>query len=412
MRTVWKLSCDMDRVRKLLLVFIIAFLIRLAMNVVFQGLHAPPDINMGGDAIEYDLIAREICKGGNYTDIYRPPGTSFLLSIIYYLFGVKYAIVRTIFSLLGAATCIIVYFIGKKIFNETVGMVSAALLAVYPNHFYYSMHLLSETPWAFFMSLAVLSAILLQEKEALIFSVLFGLFIGVCSYIRPISIIYIPITALLCSMYYFPINRKRFLLFCFAPFMFTLLIILPWTIRNYKLTNHFILISANGGTTFWYATNEEILNNPKLIGGIVEDYGQRHRGKTNNNEEMYIADKMGYQRGFEFVKTHLKDMPKLELMKLYRLITPFYETPNRLFNLIGGLSWAILLPFCIIGIIIVLRNKLFLSLHAVLVLIIFIALAYYGSHRFLASIAPFLMIYSSIGLWEMLHYFKIIKRHL
>lgn len=388
---------------KVLLIFMVAFLIRLSMNIIFQGIHSPPDPAMGVDHVEYDQVAQNLAfgkgfrmgNGGPSTGI--PPGTSFLLFPIYLLFGVHYPIARIMISLLSAATCIIVYFIGKRLVNEKFGLLASVLLAVYPMHFYYSMHFFSEIPWALFMSAAILSALFFEQKEKAIYGILMGLFIGFSAYIRPTALFYLPFYWLLC-FFHFRNTRKKLIKLITIPLLSLILTVIPWTIRNYKVTGHFVLISTHGGVTFWGAHNEKIFNDPKLIGTWIPHTELPEIKEYYQIQNTWARDKAAYTFGFNFVKRHLKDMPKLEAMKFYRLVTPFYETSNKLFNIIGGGSWGVLLFFVIFGIINSFKNIKFISLHSVVMLTLFIALLFYGDHRFREAIAPMLIIYGSAGL--------------
>ncbi len=389
---------------KLITIFILAFLIRLAINIVFQGLNSPPDPDVGADHVEYDILAQNLVSGKGFVlddfglpTTERPPGVSFLLFPIYYIFGVNYILARIMFCLLGAGTCIIVYFISKKILNETFSIITALFLAFYPMHFYYSSHLFSEVPWAFFMSLAVWWTILFQEKQQIRYGILVGIAVGISTYIRPTALFYLPFYSFLCFVYFWKIP-KILLKLVLTPIFITILILIPWTVRNYYVTGHLVLISTHGGVTFLGAHNEKILNDPKEIGSWIRVSELEVWAECKKMPNNYELDKAAYRYGIDFVKNHIKDMPKLELMKLYRLITPIYNTPNKMFNLIGGLGWGLIFPFVILGILISWKNRIFLSLHSAVLLTLFIALVFYGSHRFRESISPMLMIYTSVGL--------------
>jgi len=109
-------------------------------------------------------------------------------------------------------------------------------------------------------------------------------------------------------------------------------------------------------------------------------------------------DKEGYKRGILFLKNNLKVVPKLELMKVYRLITPYYQTENRMFNIVGGLSWAFLFPLVLVGVILTFKKQEFVPLHSALILILLTTLFFYGDHRFRESISPILILYAAYSL--------------
>lgn len=393
---------DLPTKWKIFIIFLIAFFIRLSINIVFQGLNSPPDPDMGPDHIEYDLLAQNLALGKGFVlkdatpTTMRPPGVSFLLFPIYYAFGVNYTLARILFCLLGTFTCVVVYFISKKILNETVAVAASLLLAIDPMHFYYSSHLFSEVPWALFMSLAVWFAILFEKENKAVYGILMGGALGMSAYIRPTALFYLPFYSILCFIHYFHMPRKWIRLVSY-PLIIMVCSIFPWTMRNYKITHHITMISTHGGLTFWGAHNEKLLKSPHEIGGWTPTSELEERKEFQKISGFYERDKVAYSYGFKFIKNHAKDMPKLELMKLYRLITPFYGTPNVVFNIVGGGSWGILLPFVSIGLWMTLKNRAFLSLHAAVLLTVFITLVFYGDHRFRAAISPFIMVYACTG---------------
>jgi 4-amino-4-deoxy-L-arabinose transferase-like glycosyltransferase len=394
---------------KLIPVFLLAFLIRLAANIVFQGINSPPNPNMGADHLEYDLMARILAQGQGLSLEYlrRPPGVAFLMFPIYYFFGIQYMLMRIFFCLLGAATCIAVFFIGKKLCNTNTGLLASFILCIYPMHFYYSMHFLSEVPWAFFMSIAVFYILLFEENNKIIYGIFAGFFIGFSAFIRPTALWYLPFYILLSFVSYFFKDRKKFLQLSLIPLLSMLFFIMPWVMRNYSLTGHFILVSTHAGRTFWAANNEAALNNPKIIGGLVSRMSDSVQVEEfKKYKTVYEQDMAAYRYGIQFIKSHLKDMPKLELMKIYRLLTPFYNTPNRLFNLVGGLSWAFLSIFVFWGIINTFINMKFNPLHSAMLLILFSTLVFYGDHRFREAISPFLAVYASLGITQLVRLFE------
>lgn len=384
------------------------------MNIFFQGINSPPDRNMGPDHIYYDLLAQNIAKGEGYTlngnpVTYYPPGNSFLLSLIYYFFGVNYMLARIMYCILGATTCIIIYFICKGITNEKVGIFAAIALAIYPMHFYYSSHFFTEIPWSFFMSIAVLSAISLQQKQKLIFSILLGFFTGFSAYIRPISLMYLPILILLLFIYRFPYNKKKILTLYFIPLFIFIISISPWIIRNYKVTGHIVPMTTQGGFVFLSFHHENALSGVgiKNRGGISLSSAQN---EINKIKDVYYREKTAFRLALQSIKKHLRDLPMLEIMKVYCLLTPFYNTPNKLFNLIGGGSWALLFPFCILGIAMTFKKKQFIPLLSTVILILFVTLVWGGNHRFRESIGPFLVIYGCVGFLDILNRLKKFKR--
>jgi 4-amino-4-deoxy-L-arabinose transferase-like glycosyltransferase len=396
---------------QLTLIFILAFSIRIAMNIAYQGINAPPNPNMGSDHVDYEQLARNVVKGNGYVlDDYlkipntsRAPGVSFLLIIAYSIFGMHYYVARILFVTISALTCIVTYFIGSKLGGRKTGIVAACILAVYPMHFYYSMHLFSEVPFALFSSLAVLSAILMREKKSPFHAVLLGVFSAMSTLIRAAGIYYLPFYLLLLCLFEKKNDRNSFIKLGAISIISFILCLSPWVYRNYIVTGHFVPIALKGGVTFLGANNEMVLHDPSLIGSWT-DVAKEENTLREEKLTAYFHDKKAYQIGIDFLKNHVRDIPKLEFMKFYRAITPFYETPNKTFNLIGGGSWLVLMPFALLGIALTLKNRSFIPLHAAVALTLFGVLVFYGSHRFRESIAPLLVLYGTIGIFTVLKY--------
>ncbi len=376
------------------------------MNVIFQGIDSPPDLGMGPDHVEYEQLARNVINGNGYVldqhlkvpNTLRAPGTSLLLAIFYGIFGIHYYVARILFITISSLTCIVTYFLGAKLGGRKMGIAAALILALYPMHFYYSMHLFSEVPFAFFISLAILAAILMREKKSVFFAVLLGLFSGMSALTRSLAIFYLPAYILLLCLFREKGESRTLIKLSAISIVSFTLCISPWVVRNYIVTGHIVPVSTHGGVTFLGAHNEIVLRDPALIGYYAEKLDDKSV-LYRKDMTVYAKDREAYRAGFDFLKEHLSDIPRLELMKLYRAITPFYNTPNKMFNLIGGVSWLILMPFAFLGIIITLKNRSFVPLLAAVALTLAVVLFFYGDHRFREAIAPVLVLYGSAGLF-------------
>jgi len=372
------------------------------MNIIFHGLNAPPDPDAGVDQIYYDTTAQNIVNGKGFTYNGLPstytPGPTFALATIYQVFGISYAYARIGWSLLGALTVILVYFIGNHIQGEMFGLLASLALALHPIHSYYSSHFLSEVPFSLFISVAILSAILLQKHEQIRYAILLGVAAALGAYMKPAAILYLPLYVTLCFIYLFPLTVKRCAHVIIPPILAFIVCILPWTIRNYSVTGHIIPLTTHGGTTFLDGNNETAFTDPTVMGGFVGVGELPEERFVRRIPDPYERDKMAYRIGFNTIKRHIRDLPKVEAMKLYRAFTFIYNTENKMFNAVGGASWALLLPFFIAGLLSSLGDKLFMPLHAALGLVVIVTLIWFGDFRYRESIAPVLVIYGCRGL--------------
>lgn len=167
-----------------LLIFLVAFAVRLVMNAYFQGLSAPPDADMGADGGQYDKLAVNLLEGKGYSlwtgpTAFRAPGLSLLLWLIYRVFGASnYVAARVIFCIIGALTCVVVYFIGKELVSEKIGLIASSILALYPHHAYYSMHFLTEPLFTLMLAVAILCFAKLYRSRRYAYGIPCGLLPG------------------------------------------------------------------------------------------------------------------------------------------------------------------------------------------------------------------------------------------
>src|SRR3990167_4842041 len=112
------------------------------------------------DAIEFDSIAKTLAAGNGYSDsngiptAAREPAYPVFLAAIYKIAGHDLLVVRISQAFLGALTCIIIYFIGKKTSSISAGICSSIIASIYPFFIYYNGHILSETLFIFLFLVA------------------------------------------------------------------------------------------------------------------------------------------------------------------------------------------------------------------------------------------------------------------
>ena len=89
-----------------------------------------------------------------------------------------YLIARLLSALLGTATCLVIYKIGKRLFNKDVGLISCVLLSFCFLHLSNSRYAVNDVPGTFFMALSFLYIINAVSVGRLKFYILSGLFAG------------------------------------------------------------------------------------------------------------------------------------------------------------------------------------------------------------------------------------------
>src|SRR5262249_43426595 len=144
----------------------------------------------GSDEVEFDIYAWNVAQGRGYrgpspdvTDqdhltAYRVPAPSLMWAGLYLLFGHRYDVVRVTHMMIGSLACLLVYGIGRRCFDERVGMLAAAAYAVYPTGLFYSTQLLSEPLAALLLLWFLLAALQFAENDSLRRALVAGLLLG------------------------------------------------------------------------------------------------------------------------------------------------------------------------------------------------------------------------------------------
>jgi 4-amino-4-deoxy-L-arabinose transferase-like glycosyltransferase len=126
-----------------------------------------------------------------------------------------------------------IYFLGKELFNEKIGFLSALLVTISRSMVWFSIQVFSDIPLAFFLAGCVYWNIKNAKTNNINYGILSGIFFGLAYLTRFSAIIFLPV--LIFNLLYLGKMKKSvvsFLLFIASFFI----IISPWLIRNMLLT--------------------------------------------------------------------------------------------------------------------------------------------------------------------------------
>lgn len=308
------------------------------------------------DQISYHSLALRLLGGYGYSfDAgwypFTPPNTptaqwSFAypayLAGVYSVFGVHPLAARLIqAALVGAATCLLVFSLGRRVFGERAGLVAAGISAVYTYFVYYSAALMTES---FFMVVALAAlemAFRLSDKPSAGRAALLGLCLGLAALLRQAILPFIPV--LLAWLWWEGRRRLRWQHYL-IPVAVVALLIAPWTLRNYRVYGHFLLLNANAGYAF-YSSNNPALGTRWSAEHAVAPVPDDLAGLTE--AEM---DRALMRRGVGFV---LADPGRYIMLTLNRFGEYFRFWPSADSSLISNLqrplSFGLLLPLTLYG---------------------------------------------------------------
>jgi 4-amino-4-deoxy-L-arabinose transferase-like glycosyltransferase len=148
-RLSWEAAVRSVSARPALLVYCLAFSVRLAHNLTAAGYRPIFDAGLY-DAIARNLINRHCyCIYGSNVTVSRAPLWPGIIAAIYAVFGQDNLYARLFLCLLGAGTCVIVYRFARDLFGARTGLLAGVIAAVYTGLFLYDGWLYTEALYTF-----------------------------------------------------------------------------------------------------------------------------------------------------------------------------------------------------------------------------------------------------------------------
>ncbi len=403
--------------RLLALILVAAVLIRIPIaSYMGDQVTVLPGIQ---DQVSYDALARSLLEGRGYSFTekwypFTPANTptahwSFLYPIylagIYAITGYHPLAARLVQGVVGGALiCFLVYLIGRRVADEVTGLVGAALAAVYGYFIYYNVALMTET---FFMVLVLLTlylSLVLKENPTAVRWVWLGLSLGLAGLLRQTVLLFVPF---LFFWLFLELRARGIRWWYFAiPVVTILLLITPWTIRNYLVYREFLLLNSNAGYAL-YASNNPNLGTDWRNDLVVVPVPEELAGKNEAQLDRALA-----QRGTEFILADPERYLWLTLDKTREFFW-FWPSPDssRISNINRALSFGLYLPFMILGLYLSFsRWRSFAILYLFMVIHTGIHLLSWPAPRYRLTVDAVSMVFAALALIELAKQLKSWRR--
>jgi outer membrane protein assembly factor BamB len=246
-----------------ILVFSVSFFVFLGNEPLWQA-----------DEQTYSQWAFYMNKSGDYLVpcayghtnfwIAKPPLYMWLMALSYQLFGYSNFSTRLISPIFAVLTLIIVYYLGKMLFNRKTGLASSLVLGTFETFFIFAKHAMTDVMFVFFIVTSIYFMLVSDKgKKVNQYALLSGVFFGLALLTKQIQAFLLPLIIVI----YFLVTKKslRFLFTKrFALFIGVgLLIFLPWI----------ILMQVSYGQIFseWYFMYSGIVRATSPIEGHNEE---------------------------------------------------------------------------------------------------------------------------------------------
>lgn len=208
------------------------------------------------DAHSYSAQARQLAEGSwvGTKPFWQPPLYPYILAAIYAVSGDLFWTPRFIQFLLGAASCALVFGLGRQVFGTRVGLLAGGMACLYGPSIYFEGELL-PTALAVFLNLLLLF-ILLQPGRGWGQALAAGL-------VQGLAIVAVPNAAVFafcaCLWYWRSAERavRRKLTWCLLFAAAASAVVGTVTARNWVVSGEFIPLSWNGGVNFYLGNHPD-----------------------------------------------------------------------------------------------------------------------------------------------------------
>ena len=215
-------------------------LVILVFTAVFL-LSLGPGPLWSADEKTYSQMAFHMIKSGDYLLPWtygepaiwagKPPLLMWLMSLAYQLFGINNFAARIWSALFGVLSLVVVFYLGRRLYNSHVGLLSVIVLGTFTTFYAFATHAMTDGPLVFFMLASVYFLLVSEDaKNTNLYAALSGLFFGLALMTKQIEALLIP---LIIVIYLLVTKRsvrflftKRFAFFLAVP----LLIFIPWVL--------------------------------------------------------------------------------------------------------------------------------------------------------------------------------------
>jgi tetratricopeptide (TPR) repeat protein len=321
-----------------------------------------------GDAKQYDSWAQQIA-GGQWMGsevFYQTPFYPYLLAVIFKLTGHHLFTVRVAQAILGASSCVLLGFAGRRFFDQSVGLIAAALLAIYPPAIFFDGLIQKSSVDLFLMTLILVVLGEFLRRPHWKWQVVAGVVLGAFTLNRENGRIFYPIIAVWLLIYFRSTPFRSRVAWAAIFTAAIALVLLPVGFRNYHVGGEFIISTSQLGTNLY------IGNHPGAEGAyepLVPGHGNaayerddaRRLAEEAMGRKLSASEVSDYwvRRSFDYMRNQPADWLKLMSRKLLLTFSAreavdtesieAYSEYSRVLRMLLWITFGIILPLGVLG---------------------------------------------------------------
>ena len=213
--------------------------------------------NLRGDLLHHQVAHNLTLGHGFVLEVgvpysFNPPGYSFFLACSYILFGQHWFAVAFSQAAISILSAGLVYLTAKKLFNREAGMFAAALSSFYPYTVYHSSRVMDTTLFTFILLMVICFFVHVWQNGDWKKWLLLGALLGLGCLVRTTMLaVFISIAVWLIIV----LGWKRGAVALTICSLGVMLVVLPWTLRNFLVEDELIFISSKGMANTYMGNN-------------------------------------------------------------------------------------------------------------------------------------------------------------
>ena len=315
---------------------------------------------LGGYGFTFDKNWWPMTAAGSPTAHWSYLYTLYLVAV-YWLFGPRALVARLIQAVIvGLLQPYLAYRIGQRMFGDTVGLLSAAITALYSYFIYYAATLMTEP----FYITAILAAFYLamrladeeRSKKQLRLGAGLGITLAIIVLLRQLFLLFVPFLFAWLWWAHYRARKAWPLLPTLLAGGIMIAAILPVTYFNYTQFNRFVLLNTNAGYAFYFG-NHPSYGTRFIPARDMRDYQSLVPPELRQLDEAALDNAL-LKLSFEFIRD---DPVRYLLLSINRIPEFFRFWPSRQSGLISNVarvsSFGLALPFMLLGILFWLRAQ-------------------------------------------------------
>ncbi len=287
-----------------------------------------------GDAYWYSEGARIFARGDGIIDPYalmgfrlKPSAAHPVLYLVWLSiadFVLRYGTQFTDLiwtCVLGSLTVTMTGLAGREVAGPRVGLIAAALCAVYPNTWVYDGELLSESMALFTVALIIFLAFRFRNRPSLDHAAWLGFACGLGALARSelvLAVVFVLVPTVLLAR---AVSLRRRVGWVVAGGATFALALAPWVLYNQGRFEHRVILTSEFGNTLAAANCDEVYYGTEIG---YKNYGCSHRvfaaaGVTPDMDETEV-DEATRRETMKYIRSHQKRLPVVVAARWARLV--------------------------------------------------------------------------------------------